>query len=158
MNAKTVKEIMISPVLAVLEDWSMDELTDYLIANNVSGAPVESVSGEVVGVVSMTDVVRYVNFPVKEQDAHDVHEYFLSSLGRQYAFEEIQAFRVESDTQVTVKDLMTEMVFSVDEDATVQDAADSMITGNIHRVLVTSGKKVVGIVTALDLVKVVRDM
>ena len=149
---------MISPVLAVLEDWSMDELTDYLISNNVSGAPVESASGEAVGVVSMTDIVRYVNFPIKEQVVHDVHDYFLSSLGRQYAVEEIQAFRIESDIQVTVKDLMTEMVFSVDEDTTLQDAADTMIRGNIHRVLVMSGKKVVGIVTALDLVKVVRDM
>ncbi len=158
MKAKTVKEIMNSPVLAVLEDWSMEELTEYLIANNVSGAPVESASGEVVGVVSMTDIVRYVNFPIKEQEAHDVHEYFLSSISRQYALEELQAFRVESDSQVTVRDLMTDMLFAVDEDATVQDAADIMITGNIHRVLVTSGKQVVGIVTALDLVRVVRDM
>jgi len=158
MQTKTVKEIMISPVLAAQEDWSMEELTEYLIANNVSGAPVESASGEVVGVVSMTDIVRYVNFPVREQEAHDVHEFFLSSIGRQYALEELQAFRVGSDTQVTVRDLMTEMVFAVDENATVQDVADTMIRGNIHRVLVTNGKQVVGIVAALDLVKVVRDM
>ena len=158
MNAKPVKDIMISPVLAVREDWSIEELTEYLMANNVSGAPVESASGEVVGVVSMTDVVRYVNFPIQEQEAHDVHEYFLSSISRQYALEELQAFRVESETQITVKDLMTDMVFAVDEDATVQDAADIMVKGNIHRVFVTSGKQVVGIVTALDLVKLVRDM
>ena len=106
----------------------------------------------------MTDIVRHVNFPVKEQDAHDVHEYFFSSIGRQYALEELQAFRLESDTQVTVKDLMTDIVFTVEEDATVQDAADLMIRGNIHRLLVTRAKQVVGIVAALDLVKLIRDM
>lgn len=158
MTAKTVKEIMISPVLTVLQDWSIDELTEYFIANNISGAPVESASGELVGVVTMTDVVRHVNFPVKERDAHDVHEYFLSSIGRQYALEELQALRVEPDNQVTVKDLMTEMVFSVDEDASVREAADIMLRGNIHRVFVMRGKQVLGIVAALDIVKIVRDM
>lgn len=158
MQAIPVKDVMSSPVLAVREDWSLEELTEYLIANNVSGAAVESGTGEVVGVVSMTDIVRHVNFPVKEQDAHDVHEYFFSSIGRQYALEELQAFRLESDTQVTVKDLMTDIVFAVDEAATVQDAADLMIRGNIHRLLVTRAKQVVGIVAALDLVKLIRDM
>ncbi len=157
MDARTVKEIMNSPVLSVREDWTIEELTEYLIANNVSGAPVESTSGEVVGVVSMTDIVRYVNFPVKEQEAHDVHEYFFSSIGRQYALEELQAFRLDSDTDITVKDLMTDMVFAVDENATVQDAADVMIRGNIHRLLVTRENQVVGIVAALDLVRLVRD-
>jgi len=158
MTAKTVKEIMVSPVLTVLEDWSMEELTDYLITNNVSGAPVESISGEVVGVVSMTDIVRYVNIPAQVQDTPEVHDYFRSSLAREYALEELQGFRIESDIQATVKDLMTEMVFTVAEDETVQNAADAMIRGNIHRILVTSAKQVVGIVTALDMVKVVRDM
>ena len=158
MTTKTVKDIMVSPVLTVQENWSIDELTEYLIANNVSGAPVESSSGQVVGVVTMTDIVRHVNFPLKEQDAHDVHEYFLSTVGRQYALEELQAFRFEADDQVTVKDLMTDMVFTVDENVPVQEAADVMIRGNIHRVLATRDKQVVGIVAALDLVKIVRDM
>ena len=158
MTATTVKEVMTSPVLTVREDWSLDELTDYLIANNVSGAPVESVSGEVVGVVSMTDIVRYANVPIREGTVRGVHDYFLNSLMGEYAIEELRSFRVDTSHQVTVKDLMTQMVFAVDEDATVQQAAEMMIKGNIHRLLVTSGKQVVGIAAALDLLKVVRDM
>jgi len=33
-----------------------------------------------------------------------------------------------------------------------------MVRGRIHRVLVTSRKKVVGIVSALDILQVVRDL
>jgi len=158
MTAMTVKEVMTSPVLSVLEDWSLEELTDYLVANNVTGVPVESASGEVVGVVSMTDIVRFANVPIKERETDDAHDYFLATLAGRYAFEDLQALRIESSHRITVKDLMTNMIFAVDENASVQQAADIMIKGNIHRLLVTKDRQIVGIVAALDLLKVVRDL
>ena len=53
---------------------------------------------------------------------------------------------------------MTPMLFEVPETATVQEIADMMVRGGIHRVLVTSRKKLIGIVSALDILKVVRDI
>ena len=53
---------------------------------------------------------------------------------------------------------MTPMLFDVPETATVQEVADMMVRGGIHRVLVTVEKKLVGIVSALDVLKVVRDL
>ena len=50
------------------------------------------------------------------------------------------------------------MVFSVDETASVQEVASAMITGRIHRVLVTRHNKMVGIISSLDLLSFVRDM
>ena len=70
----------------------------------------------------------------------------------------MQGFHIESDSQVSTRDLMTPMVFQVAEDAGVQEVAAMMVNGGIHRVLVSRRGQVVGIVTALDMLKVVRDL
>jgi CBS domain-containing protein len=57
-----------------------------------------------------------------------------------------------------VGDIMTPLVFSVAEDATVQEVAAAMITGRIHRVFVTRAGALVGIISAMDLLPLVRDM
>ena len=44
------------------------------------------------------------------------------------------------------------------EDTPLQKVADTMIRGRIHRLLVTRGDKVTGIIAALDLLKVIRDL
>ena len=158
MSTITVAEVMTTPVMTVAEDWTLSALATFFIENNVSGAPVTSLSGEVVGVVSMTDIVRHSTEAAVPGAVQDTHEYYLATSGRQYSYEELQGFHIESGSDVTARDLMTPMLFQVAEDATVQDVADMMVRGGIHRVLVTRDRKVVGIATALDMLKVVRDM
>ena len=53
---------------------------------------------------------------------------------------------------------MTPLVFEVPPDATIHQVADIMARGRIHRVFVSTHGKLVGVVAALDLVRVLRDM
>ena len=155
----TVSDIMTTEVLTADEDWTLDQLAVFLVDHNVSGVPVASASGELVGVVSMTDIVRHKSLPVKDSDSPGTHEYYLSSIRRQYASEEIAGFRLDTPEDALVRDLMTPMIFQVREETTVQEAADVMIKGNIHRLLVTGDNmQLLGIVTTLDMLKVVRDL
>jgi hypothetical protein len=39
-----------------------------------------------------------------------------------------------------------------------EEVASAMVTGHIHRVLVTRAKKMVGIISSMDLLELVRDM
>lgn len=52
-----------------------------------------------------------------------------------------------------VRDIMTPTVYTVPDDTTVADAACTMIAGRIHRLFVTQHRRVVGIVTPLDLLE-----
>lgn len=158
MKHTPVKEIMTTEVFTVPKEWGLDQLADFLVAKNITGAPVVSGSNDVVGVVSMTDIIRHRSIPLTHSNAHDTHEYYLSSLGRQYSAEEIDAFQLEEEEQTTVGEVMTPMIFSISEDASIQQAAELMTTGCIHRVLVLKDKQVVGIVSALDIVRAVRDL
>ena len=53
---------------------------------------------------------------------------------------------------------MTPMIYKVTEDTQVQRVADVMIRNQIHRVFVTREERIVGIVSAVDLLKIIRDM
>jgi CBS domain-containing protein len=52
---------------------------------------------------------------------------------------------------------MTPTVFTVPENTPVSRLAKTMISGRIHRLLVTRRGRIVGIVTALDLLKLLVD-
>jgi CBS domain-containing protein len=74
----------------------------------------------------------------------------------QVAAEEASTFHIEQESQAKVRDIMTPMVFAVAEDASVQEAADMMVKGRIHRLIVTRDSRIAGIVTALDLLDLLR--
>ncbi|MFQ5568850.1 MAG: CBS domain-containing protein [Rhodothermales bacterium] len=156
MNRLTAIDVMTRNVLTAQADWPITRLAEFLIENDISGAPVTSEEGRLIGVVSLTDIVRHDSLPEKEPPAHTTPDYYRPSLERHYAPEEMVSFRIDGEAGVKVRDIMTSMIFKVGEDTPVQQVADTMIRGRIHRVFVTRGGLVVGIITALGLLDVIR--
>lgn len=58
---------------------------------------------------------------------------------------------------VTVRDVMTPVVHQVPVSASVAEAARIMVDQHIHRLVVTQGREPVGIITSLDVLKMVAD-
>jgi CBS domain-containing protein len=158
MKKLVAKDIMNTNVLSVGMDWSLEQLADYLVENSISGVPVTSDEGKLLGVVSMTDIVRYRSMPLTEDQPDDTHEYYIYSPERRYSPEEVENSRIEAESLVTVRDIMTFITFNVDEDTTIQQVADAMLRGNIHRVLVTRDDVLVGIITTMDMLKAIKDL
>jgi len=156
MRGLTANQVMTTEVLAVEADWSIERLCEFLIVKSISGAPVQSKEGNLIGVVSLSDIVRYDTQP--EKDSQWPHDYYLHALERQCTREEATSFRIEAEPLKTVRAIMTPMIFQVTEDTPVQQVADMMIKNRIHRVFVTRGEKVVGIISTPDMLKVIRDM
>ena len=156
-TVKTVSDIMQRDVLAAEQDWSLIQLARFFTDHQISGAPVVSRDGDLVGVVSVTDIVRYDSLPESQTHGHDTHDYYLHTLERQVSQEEATRFHVEEDSPTCVGDIMTPMIFQVAENATIHEAADTMIKGHIHRLFVTRNKRISGIVTALDMLSVLRN-
>lgn len=154
----TISNIMQSEVLAVGADWSLEKLAGFLVDNSISGAPVTDADGELIGVVSLTDIVRQNSLPDSGPEAITAHDVYRYELERHLSTDELRAFNTSYESPVLVRDIMTPMIFKVDEDASVQEVADTMLRGRIHRVFVTRGKKLTGIVTALDMLQVIRDL
>ena len=149
-----VSRIMQRDVLSVREDWPLHSLAEFLTNKQISGAPVTSETGDLVGVVSLTDIVRHSSMPESQsQQQYDTHEYYLHTLELQVAQEEATTYHAEDESTTRVRDIMTPMIFEVHENASIEEAADTMIKGRIHRLFVTGSNGLVGIVTALDMLK-----
>lgn len=156
MAQLVARDVMTTEVFSAQADWSIERLTEFLVANAISGAPVLSTEGALLGVVSLTDIAR----STVSEDAQlpDVHDYFQRSAEAELAPEDLEQLRAFKESSRTVREIMTPLVFDVREDAPVKEIADAMIRGRIHRLIVTREKKVVGVVSALDLLRVLRDM
>ncbi len=147
---------MTSKVLIAGADWSLSELKDFLLENSITGAPVVDGKGKLVGVISATDLLR--SEEGEESLASDANGYFSTTLHRSLSKEEMRQLHVQAGSPQTVRDVMTPVVFQVDADTPVDEVADQMVRGRVHRVIVTRGGAVIGIVAALDLVKALRDL
>jgi CBS domain-containing protein len=158
VRSMTVCDVMQREVLAASAGWSLEELAGFLVDNGISGAPVTEEDGELVGVVSMTDMVRHSSMPSRGEDTGDTHDVYLYELERQLGHEELMMFHTRNDSPVHVREIMTPMIFKVEEDTSVQEVAETMLRGRIHRVFVTQGNTLTGIVTALDMLRVIRDL
>jgi CBS domain-containing protein len=145
-------------VFAVNADWDLHQLSEFFVDHHISGAPVVSETGELLGVVSVTDIVRHDGLNLHDMASGEAHDYYLRGLENRYAREEIASLRIETENPATVRDIMTPMIFDVAEETTVQEAADMMVKGRIHRIFVTRNKQIVGVITALDMLQVIRNL
>lgn len=158
MKELTAKDIMSQEVLEVRSDWSLQRLAEFLVENCISGAPVISENGKLIGVVSLTDLINYDTMLEKDPETDGHHEYYIHTFENQLAPQEIESLHFGTEPFMTVRDIMTPKIFSVNEDSTVQEVADTMIRSHIHRIFVTREEKVRGIISATDMLKVIRDM
>jgi predicted transcriptional regulator len=153
---KTVRDIMTQDVWRVNADWSLEALSQFFFDKHVSGAPVVDQEDNLLGVVSITDLAR--SNTLSPTAGHDAHDYYLDTrIHSGISQDDLALLRVESESAVTVEDIMTPMIFEVEEDTSVEEAARMMLKGHIHRVFVTRNKKVVGIVTTMDMLKVIGE-
>lgn len=154
----TARDVMTEDVLTADPTWSIQQLADFLTENDISGAPVTDDDGNLLGVVSMSDIAQHSSLPGESLLRPQLHKRYHLGLESEYAAEDIQTFREHEWGEAAVEDLMTPMVFDVGEDTPVQNVADTMLKARIHRVLVTRERQLVGIITALDLVQLLRDL
>lgn len=157
MKNITASEIMTPDVLTVAGDLPVNRIVELLADHAISGVPVVSEEGKPIGIVSLTDLARSGKILEKSRDG-EVPAYYREGLGRRVARDDMALLRVAEESATTARDVMTPMVFSVDATTPVQEVADAMIRGRIHRVLVTRAGAMVGIISSMDLLPLVRDM
>lgn len=148
----SARDVMTQDMLTADADWTLDELASFLDGKNITGAPVCD-GGVMIGLVSVTDLARAWQNRTSLTTPNEV----LRDAGNAGVdASEMAGFGVEAETSIRVRDVMTPVVFTVEEETSLTEIADMMIRGHIHRVVVARGKKPVGIISALDLLKVFR--
>jgi predicted transcriptional regulator len=153
-KTRNVKDLMNPDIMTVADEMTTDQLARYLIEREISGAPVVDSQGHLIGVVSMTDIGR--NLAEPSDFASSRRSSFYRDADADLTLEDLGQRYVE-ERAVTVRDVMTSAIHQVPVTASVGEAARIMVDQHIHRLVVTQGKEPVGIITSLDLLKVVAE-
>jgi predicted transcriptional regulator len=153
-KTRNVKDLMNPDIMTVADEMTTDELARYLVEREISGAPVVDSQGHLIGVVSMTDIGRSLAEPSDLTSSRSSSFYrddvdlTLEDLGQRYV----------EERAVTVRDVMTPTIHQVSVTASVAEVARIMVEQHIHRLVVTQGKEPVGIITSMDLLKMIADL
>ncbi len=175
MRPITAADLMNPEVLAVAEDLTVEELARFLIDNEISGAPVRSADGELVGVVSLHDVVAAVVADA-DDDADDGGDDDGEGDGPATPLAPGEPLAAEAGAETAggdedggddplgvwgddllVEDVMTQGVVSVSQDAQVSEIASLMLKEHLHRLLVMEDGEPRGIISTSDLLGLLVD-
>ena len=117
------QDVMRKELITVREDEDVWSVAWTLTQHRITGAPVLDDRGRLVGVVSQTDLARYL---WNRQDA--------------------------SLAPATAGQLMTRRLIRAAPEAPLSDLAGTMTRHGVHRVLITRGSRLLGLVTTMDLI------
>jgi len=123
-----VADIMQTGLETIGPDDSIAQAVEILADKHISGLPVVSTRGQLIGVVSTTDVLQLLAETSEPEHRAAVLE----------------------GTQVA--DIMTAKPITVAPDEDIHEAARQMLYGEIHRLFVEYDGTLVGVVTQSDIV------
>lgn len=136
-----VEEIMTRDVITVTPETTLRVAGEIMKEKRISGIPVVDNSGNIVGMITLTDMMKILDNIYKwkeiEKHAHEVH------LSQMYEVQKSNA---------KVKDFMARNVIILNEGDTIEDAAKKMFHNGVHSLPVVRDGKIVGIFGKRDLV------
>lgn len=143
-------DIMVRNVISVRSDMDLRDLTKLFLERAITGAPVVDAKDDLVGVISQRDLLYY-SMTRDDELVLDSDFYHGVKVEGQHL---PGGFQIEDTNTGRVSDVMTPVVHAVLESAPLESVARIMIRKHIHRVIVRRGRKVAGIISALDVLRV----
>ena len=132
-----VSERMTQPVITALPDMPLQDALNLMREKGIRRLPVVDSGGRLKGIVSDRDLLH-----ASPSDATSLSVWELNYLL----------------SKVTLQDVMTQEVITIEGDAPVEDVARLMVERKIHGMPVMDGDDVVGIITETDLFKVLVEL
>jgi acetoin utilization protein AcuB len=131
-----VGDRMSKPVISVPPEMPINEALNLMKKDHIRRAPVMQ-NGKLIGIVSDKDLLNASPSPATSLSVWEMN-YLLS--------------------KITVKDVMTKKVLTIQEDTPIEEAARILADNKIGGMPVMRGDKVIGIITETDLFKLFLEM
>ncbi len=157
------KDIMQTEIIMVAPDMPLSEVSDLLLRKCITGAPVvepgkEDSPGAVLGIISRSDIVR---FPLYQGAVTGIlSEHFRDLAAAEGDSSEPSPLPEPLQDVLsahTAREAMAMRPVSVGPNTPVRDVARAMVSGHLHRALVVEDDRLVGLISALDIVGLVAE-
>lgn len=138
---------MTEKVVTVTPQTTVGQLAKLLMENNINGAPVVDADNNLIGVVTENDLIyqqKKVHIPTVINILDSV--IYLESPERMK--EEMKKI-----TGLTVEEIYTKKVKTVDRETSLEEIATIMAEKKIHTIPVVEGNRLVGVIGRGDIIK-----
>lgn len=130
LEKRTVGEVMRTDVITARPEQTVAWLARVLSENRITGAPVLDDAGVVIGVATASDVLELAGEPGEGKPG-----------------------RPDRMETTAVREIMMPATFSVRPASTLEEAARFLLQADIHRALVFDEGRLVGVITATDMLR-----
>ena len=147
-NKTQVASVMSRDVITAKQDDTLASVIESMLSRNISHIPVVDQDRTLVGIVSKTDIVSNgaLNGDTREAEAP------VKTLRRGVRYGLGEGFHLEVAPDITVKEVMSPVVYSVEDTDSLGAAAALMSTHQVHGLPVLSKRRgLVGFISTLDI-------
>jgi predicted transcriptional regulator len=140
-----VKEVMVTDLYCANPGTRLSVLAQELVRRKFSGAPVVDTNYNLMGIVSLSDIAGKIAgvSPLRPE----LSDLFTTIWGRKESLKNVH----ESGADPAVSEFMNTSVMTVAPDTELRQAADMVLESRVHRLVVTEGSRVVGLLTTVDI-------
>lgn len=147
MNAKA-EDIMTRNVVTVFTKSTLQDLVEIFFSKKVSGVPVVDENSMLVGIISKTDLVTHG----LEKELHSIMGQKMSG-SSSIDLPDFDNLLGPEPSSATVEGIMTTPVITAKPSTGISEIVGIMLKNKIHRVIIINNGKVEGIVTSMDLLR-----
>ncbi len=143
-----VLDCMTKDVVTVRPDTAVHDIAELMVKKRISGVPVVSEAGALVGIVGQGDLLHRAEVGTERRSKWWLRMLADSNdLAREY----------NKAHGLTANDIMTRDVISIGADEELSKAADLMAQRRLKRLPVVENGKLIGIITRTDLVRILSE-
>jgi CBS-domain-containing membrane protein len=141
------RDIMTADVVSVKPSTSVEDLARLFVTHRISGAPVVDDKGDLVGIVTENDLISQ-NKRLHIPTVIRLFDAFIM-LGSQSKIER----EIKKMAAATVDEICAKKVITVSADAPLEEIATIMAEKKVHLIPVVEGRRLVGIIGKIDLIR-----
>ena len=143
------RDVMTKDVLTVGPDTTVGDIAALLVSHRIGAVPVVSGDRKLIGIVSQTDLVHR-----SETGTEKRRKWWLEA----FADPDAKAREYVKSHGHKAQDVMTRLIVSVSEGASLAEVADVLDTHRIRQVPVVSDGRLAGMISRADLVRALAEI
>ena len=131
------KDIMSENVIVIRPDLIVRQVAHLMMRDRVSGFPVVAQEGQVVGIITMTDLFAMIN---RTAIGNHVDQFY----------KKLPLFKT-----LTVAEVMSQKVITIDPETPLPEIIRILVDQNVHTFPVVESQKIIGIVSRHDILNAI---
>lgn len=160
----TARDLMRTDLVTLSPDDTIEDAIASLSDAGISGAPVLRADGRLIGALTLTDIAQPEHTDrdrVHTRPGEEVRIVTTSVEVDEFEEEEQLASKEDYSSEILgetlVSEWMSNAVVAVSPDASLRTLCRTLIDGGVHRAFVTDCGKLVGVVSAMDVIRLLAE-